>query len=158
VKRGTNHRERDTLAALSTTVRGSPKAYWATLWATEAPGPGQQGITQTRNPCKYVWARLGLNQRPLACEASALPLSYAPGLEPILRAGPPEDSPVAPSSETNEVLGPQPAGHTSEVHEQRAPGGDRRVIDLGMSSHEHDGVGCCYGVVERHVLEAEHRQ
>lgn len=24
------------------------------------------------------WARLGLNQRPLACEASALPLSYAP--------------------------------------------------------------------------------
>src|SRR5439155_15505170 len=26
-----------------------------------------------------LWARLGLNQRPLACEASALPLSYAPG-------------------------------------------------------------------------------
>src|SRR5439155_8347974 len=25
------------------------------------------------------WARLVLNQRPLACEASALPLSYAPG-------------------------------------------------------------------------------
>lgn len=24
------------------------------------------------------WARLGLNQRPLACEASALPLSYEP--------------------------------------------------------------------------------
>ena len=24
------------------------------------------------------WARLGSNQRPLACEASALPLSYAP--------------------------------------------------------------------------------
>jgi acyl-CoA thioester hydrolase len=24
------------------------------------------------------WARLGLNQRPLACEANALPLSYAP--------------------------------------------------------------------------------
>ena len=24
------------------------------------------------------WAQLGLNQRPLACEASALPLSYAP--------------------------------------------------------------------------------
>ena len=31
------------------------------------------------------WARLGLNQRPLACEASALPLSYAPGGR-ILRA------------------------------------------------------------------------
>src|SRR5262245_21772027 len=25
------------------------------------------------------WARLGSNQRPLACEASALPLRYAPG-------------------------------------------------------------------------------
>ena len=25
-----------------------------------------------------TWARLGSNQRPLACEASALPLSYAP--------------------------------------------------------------------------------
>ena len=28
---------------------------------------------------KPGWARLGSNQRPLACEASALPLSYAPG-------------------------------------------------------------------------------
>ena len=26
------------------------------------------------------WAHLGLNQGPLACEASALPLSYAPGI------------------------------------------------------------------------------
>src|SRR3954452_13085771 len=26
-----------------------------------------------------VWAQLGSNQRPLACKASALPLSYAPG-------------------------------------------------------------------------------
>ena len=26
----------------------------------------------------FRWARLGSNQRPLACEASALPLSYAP--------------------------------------------------------------------------------
>jgi hypothetical protein len=26
------------------------------------------------------WARLGLNQRPPACEADALPLSYAPAL------------------------------------------------------------------------------
>src|SRR6266404_8368260 len=29
--------------------------------------------------CPKKWARLGSNQRPLACEASALPLSYAPG-------------------------------------------------------------------------------
>jgi hypothetical protein len=28
--------------------------------------------------CPKKWARLGSNQRPLACEASALPLSYAP--------------------------------------------------------------------------------
>jgi hypothetical protein len=33
--------------------------------------PRFQGLSQ--------WARLGSNQRPLACEASALPLSYAPG-------------------------------------------------------------------------------
>ena len=28
--------------------------------------------------CFYWWARLGSNQRPLECESSALPLSYAP--------------------------------------------------------------------------------
>ena len=34
------------------------------------------------------WAQLGLNQRPLACEASALPLSYAPfGCRGYLTAG-----------------------------------------------------------------------
>src|SRR5919201_7133136 len=32
------------------------------------------------------WARLGSNQRPLACEASALPLSYAPPEAPSLAA------------------------------------------------------------------------
>jgi hypothetical protein len=32
-----------------------------------------------RLPGLSQWARLGSNQRPLACEASALPLSYAPG-------------------------------------------------------------------------------
>src|SRR6516162_2260059 len=30
--------------------------------------------TRTRNP----WAQVGSNHRPLACKASALPLSYAP--------------------------------------------------------------------------------
>ena len=33
------------------------------------------------------WARLGSNQRPLPCEGSALPLSYAPG-RPIIRRRP----------------------------------------------------------------------
>lgn len=32
----------------------------------------------TAKPLVMEWAQLGLNQRPLACEASALPLSYAP--------------------------------------------------------------------------------
>ena len=32
-----------------------------------------------RSGASSEWARLGSNQRPLACEASALPLSYAPG-------------------------------------------------------------------------------
>jgi len=30
-------------------------------------------------PFVALWAHLGSNQGPLACEASALPLSYAPG-------------------------------------------------------------------------------
>jgi hypothetical protein len=34
-----------------------------------------------KGPQESEWARLGSNQRPLACEASALPLSYAPGSE-----------------------------------------------------------------------------
>jgi hypothetical protein len=36
----------------------------------EQKTPRFQGVSE--------WARLGSNQRPLACEASALPLSYAP--------------------------------------------------------------------------------
>jgi hypothetical protein len=33
----------------------------------------------SREGASGEWAHLGLNQGPLACEASALPLSYAPG-------------------------------------------------------------------------------
>ena len=33
------------------------------------------------------WARLVSNQRPLACEASALPLSYAPGSRSVYDDG-----------------------------------------------------------------------
>jgi hypothetical protein len=51
-----------------------PDAPWARLKS------GERILTK----CLYfqalsAWARLGSNQRPLACEASALPLSYAPG-------------------------------------------------------------------------------
>ena len=66
---------------------------------------------------------------------------------------PPQSLGVCWSLQTNEVLGPQPAGHTSKVHEQRAPGGDGRVIDLGMSGNQDDGVGCGHGIVERDVLK-----
>ena len=46
---------------------------------------GRRSATQTR--FTEPWARLGSNQRPLACEASALPLSYAPSA-PILERDP----------------------------------------------------------------------
>ena len=36
------------------------------------------GHDQGRNPGHGLWARLGSNQRPPACKAGALPLSYAP--------------------------------------------------------------------------------
>jgi hypothetical protein len=42
---------------------------------TESPADAENGLN-SGNP---EWAHLGLNQGPLACEASALPLSYAPG-------------------------------------------------------------------------------
>src|ERR1051326_3195804 len=38
------------------------------------------------------WARHGLNMRPLPCEGSALPLSYAPLREPAYRVQPPPKS------------------------------------------------------------------
>ena len=46
--------------------------------------PGMSGTHDPRNhtgsaqPCGGEWAQLGSNQRPPACEAGALPLSYAP--------------------------------------------------------------------------------
>jgi integrase len=42
---------------------------------TESPTEPKTGL----NSGDPEWAHLGLNQGPLACEASALPLSYAPG-------------------------------------------------------------------------------
>ena len=50
------------------------------------PGAGSRsgrsrphGSRNARHRARRQWAHLGLNQGPLACEASALPLSYAPG-------------------------------------------------------------------------------
>jgi acetyl esterase/lipase len=42
------------------------------------------------------WARLGSNQRPLACEASALPLSYAPEGRSSLAPASPDSGDTAP--------------------------------------------------------------
>jgi hypothetical protein len=57
------------LATLTSMFTGPRRPCWATLWATEAAHPRQGDINQARNTCKSIWARLGLNQRPLACEA-----------------------------------------------------------------------------------------
>src|SRR5205823_4951084 len=45
---------------------------------SERGSDGQAADNVSVNPHGTEWARLGSNQRPLACEASALPLSYAP--------------------------------------------------------------------------------
>ena len=47
-------------------------ASWVSHAATAKP----------QQPWLGQWARLGSNQRPPACEAGALPLSYAPGRAP----------------------------------------------------------------------------
>ena len=45
-----------------------------------------------------IWARLVSNQRPLACEASALPLSYAPGTAILVRGHFPAPAPAPHSA------------------------------------------------------------
>ena len=40
---------------------------------------GETGFLREGERSDAEWAHLGSNQGPLACEASALPLSYAPG-------------------------------------------------------------------------------
>ena len=59
------------------------------------------------------WARLGLNQRPLACEASALPLSYAPWRGKFYA------EPAARALEPDNLLGADVAGDSAKVDEQR---------------------------------------
>src|SRR5690242_9139530 len=64
------------------------------------------------------WARLGSNQRPLACKASALPLSYAPG--------------YGPSHATQD----RPVPSTKDRCQRRAPG----VLVTGLTRRVHLGV------------------
>lgn len=51
----------------------TPWVLIARLQGSQASGRGFPAACR-----RLAWARLGSNQRPLACEASALPLSYAP--------------------------------------------------------------------------------
>jgi hypothetical protein len=51
------------------------------------PGQGNLQQDDLLVPHETEWARLGSNQRPPACKAGALPLSYAPGTPAVRRAG-----------------------------------------------------------------------
>jgi hypothetical protein len=52
----------------------TPNVYRDSFAGDPVESEQTAGVAEPRQ-----WARLGSNQRPLACEASALPLSYAPG-------------------------------------------------------------------------------
>ena len=54
-------------------------------WFKDPAGNTLSVLQESRRCSACRWARLVSNQRPLACEASALPLSYAPGRARILR-------------------------------------------------------------------------
>jgi hypothetical protein len=63
-----------------------PEAMSGQLVPDSVPKPSTRHEPQRPAPKKtrrllrvFSWARLGSNQRPPACEAGALPLSYAPG-------------------------------------------------------------------------------
>src|SRR5579884_2189944 len=49
---------------------------WATIWATEWDLAHRPAVVPPRNLCTSLWARLGSNQRPLACEAIPHCLSF----------------------------------------------------------------------------------
>jgi hypothetical protein len=55
-------------------------AYWIRL-NRALPVEIKRGLRLIASPFFNWWARLGSNQRPLPCEGSALPLSYAPLFE-----------------------------------------------------------------------------
>jgi hypothetical protein len=68
------------------------------------------------------WARLGSNQRPLACKASALPLSYAPRDSPESTGSPPSPRRAVPAPcATRPGPGPDPA-RSSPRTAPRRPG------------------------------------
>jgi hypothetical protein len=54
---------------LLATLRGR-ETSWGTLWATEPTDESKAHDLTSSKSCKSEWARLGSNERPLACEAS----------------------------------------------------------------------------------------
>src|SRR5947207_2647972 len=65
----------------STRARAPPPAARTIETTIETTARNASGASRENQPdaATSKWARLVSNQRPLACEASALPLSYAPG-------------------------------------------------------------------------------
>ncbi len=80
-------------------------------------------------PLKSWWARLGLNQRPLRCQRSALPLSYAPTGPPRPRDldGITDESAVGLPWGAREVASGQGFGKGSTRRSEKRP-------DLPLSS------------------------
>src|SRR5215212_9957767 len=84
---------------------GAQHGRWARLVSSEPEGERCEEISPGARHGR--WARLVSNQRPLACEASALPLSYAPGGRIIGGAGLPQS---APTCRAQIALTPAPRG------------------------------------------------
>src|SRR5215208_4262159 len=70
------------------------------------------GSRRSNRAARPQWARLGSNQRPLACEASALPLSYAPGAKVTIPRRPMKNGGTCPRRAAVHA-GPKP--HVTQV-------------------------------------------
>ena len=76
-------RDDEARARLKGLLEGTDWAPWAQTRVNAPQAGADPAAPETTNASQVQafisWARLVSNQRPLACEASALPLSYAPG-------------------------------------------------------------------------------
>jgi hypothetical protein len=131
-------------AASACTLRYSPGAYPPSRSRVDGFSSVDMRLCRT-----FLWARVVSNHRPLACEASALPLSYAPEGGRIL-----EIWRAAGSSRTNPVF--------STVDVAACGGSLRNFLEsraLGYGDSEPTGVsvagqGTCWDKKER-VCRAE---
>src|SRR6476620_3517697 len=81
------------------------------------------------------WAHLGSNQGPLACEASALPLSYAPGRVVRLAHAGRRDSGSARAEDELAVAELVPAvavleGRVGRLHDQALPADGAEQVEV----------------------------